>query len=77
MVHAGSGTGDLISVPDDPAASRSGSKRVYGDYPFSAYVDFLGTSITERSFENREDRGHHHLCLYGGRYPDGVFHQPL
>ena len=33
MVHAGSGTGDLISVPDDPAASRSGSKRVYGRLP--------------------------------------------
>ena len=26
MVHAGSGTGDLISVPDDPAASRSGTR---------------------------------------------------
>ena len=33
MVHAGSGTGDLISVPDDPAASRSGSKRVYWGLP--------------------------------------------
>ena len=33
MVHAGSGTGDLISLPDDPAASRSGSKRVYGRLP--------------------------------------------
>ena len=33
MVHAGSGTGDLISLPDDPAASRSGSECVYGRLP--------------------------------------------
>ena len=46
-----------------------------GDYPFSAYVDFFKDE--KDLFENREDRGHHHLCLYGGRYPDGVFHQPL
>ncbi len=50
MVHAGSGTGDLISVPDDPAASRSGSKRVYGDYPFSAYVDFFKDEYYRKIF---------------------------
>ena len=49
-----------------------------GDYPFSAYVDFFKERILQKDlFENREDRGHHDVCLYGGRNPDGVFHQPL
>ena len=78
MVHAGSGLVILFLFLMIPLLRVLVPKRVYGGLPGSArYVDFLRTSITERSFENREDRGHHHLCLYGGRYPDGVFHQPL
>lgn len=50
-----------------------------GDYPFSAYVDFFKDEYYRKIFLRtvKKDRGHHHLCLYGGRYPDGVFHQPL
>ena len=48
-----------------------------GDYPFSAYVDFFKDEYYRKIFLRTVKIAVITLCLYGGRYPDGVFHQPL
>ena len=66
MVHAGSGLVILFLFLMIPLL-RVLVPSVFTEITRSAHTWTLRTtSITERSFENREDRGHHHLCLYGG-----------